>query len=126
MTEEEATEILDHLIQEFENTGYGIISEIAVAKLEESSNGKNGNNIYESQRAFLKAFLTQSAEILGAISSHSLGKDIQTINQSLQVGRIEEVEMELSNGRTFNLKELPNYQQVITMLQGISEQISNE
>jgi hypothetical protein len=126
MTDEQANEILNELTTQMNNYGYGQILQQVTARQEEEAN----TNINESQinlKSQLKFYISNSIDILREMSVHQLPGIISRLNQySSSYEPINQLQIELVNGRYFNLSELPDYRPVIRVLEDIQNLISQE
>jgi hypothetical protein len=126
MTEEEATEIRQHLIDQLNINGFGtVVSEINI-RVEEDYEEKD---FVRSPRFLLKYFLTESIDILGNLSNDKYAKLIGRFNEYNKSGNLEGISVELiSEGETkyYDLRDLPSYMKIITALEEIRNELSNE
>jgi hypothetical protein len=126
MTNSQANDILLHLIASFQANGYGEIISNVQARLIENLDETDGNGIMES-RTQLKFYLKNSIEILSSFSVNSLERTINRINESISGDlKVTEITIEQLDGSLFNLANMNDYQPVITMLEAIQSEISNE
>lgn len=123
MTNEQANEILSHLIAEMQRNGFGEIVRQANTRVEEDFK----DNIGFSVRARLKDFLNNSTQILQSISSSAIPSILSQINSFIdEQNPVEKISVQLINDEQYNLRELPNYTSLIQSLKTISEELKDE
>lgn len=128
MTPLEATEIREHLIAELAQFGFGDIVDEVQTRLREDY---EGNEISRSEYELLSYFLSETIDILKNRSNGRYSELLADLNafasDSIFVEKVEvEYLDETNKPATFNLKELPSYETIITELQSISEELTNE
>jgi hypothetical protein len=128
MTNEEAIEIRDHLISELRQKGFtDVIDEIQTRLLEDNE----GREFSRSQNELLSYFLSECIDLLRNRSNDNYQQLLKSLNQynsgDIAIETIEvEYQDELNKSATFNLKDLPSYDLIITGLQEILEEVRNE
>ncbi|PZR26064.1 MAG: hypothetical protein DI538_26800 [Azospira oryzae] len=126
MTDQQAQEILSFLVKELEDNGFGeIVRQIRIQFEEQYELDKRELEL--SSTNLLRFYLRVARESLAAISSERIPELILTINKQLSgENRMEEMEMELLDGRSISLKNLPNYRPIIEVISAVERETQNE
>jgi hypothetical protein len=127
VTQQQAIEIRQHLIDELNKNGFGtIVSEINTRLEEEYDEEK----FERSSRYLLDFFLTESIEVLENLSNDNYPELINRFNEYTRgENKIEGIRVELLNEGEqvfYDLKELPNYNKIISLFREILNEIRNE
>lgn len=123
MTEEQAREILQTLFSEMEINGYGEILRQARARLQEEFSDDNRNISYTIQVSF---YLDSIINILESRSRAKLPVIVSHINNHLETGRLEGIEVIIDANNRYDLGQLPDYQELIEGLREIDNEISEQ
>lgn len=123
MTEEQAAEILQTLLSEMESNGYGEILRQARARLQEEFSGDNRNVSYTRQIRF---YVIVIIDILESRSSSNLPAIVNNINDHLETGRLDGIEVIIDVENRYDLAQLPDYQELISGLREIYNEISQQ
>jgi len=127
ITQEQATDIREFLIKELNRVGFSdIVIEVNTRIDEEYDEEK-----FERQpHNLLNFFLTESIEVLENLSNNNFPKLINRLNEFTKgEQQIETINVELLNSGEqafYNLKELPNYEKIISSFRDILKEIRNE
>ena len=127
ITQEQASEIRQHLIYELNTNGFGdIVTEINSRFQEEYQEEKFERN----SRYFLDFFLTQSIEVLENLSNKNYPELINRLNKFTNgEKRIGTINVELLNDGEqvfYDLEKLPSYDKIISSFQEILNEIRKE
>ena len=127
MTSEQAIEIREFLIAELNINGFSNMVTTVNTSLKE---------IYEeedferSQKSFTIFFLREIIEIFKSLSNKNYENIIQRFNQVLGEGlKVNSIFVELLGSREdepYDLKDLPDYSDVISTFEGILQEIRND
>ncbi len=127
MTPEQATDIREHLINQLNANGFSDIVTEVNTRLEENYEEKE---FERSPRYLLTFFLSESIDVLDGLSNKNYNKLLTRFNEFNKGDyRVESISVELLNqGESvyFDLKELPDYKNIIDTFQNILNQITNE
>jgi hypothetical protein len=127
VTEQQATQIRQHLINELNKNGFGdIVSEVNTRLEEEYDEEKFERN----SRYLLVFFLSESIEVLENLSNDNYPELINRFNEYTKgESRIEAITVELLNEAEqgfYDLKDLPSYNKIISSFREILNKIRNE
>lgn len=126
MDRNQAKEILDHLILELNSNGFGIVVTEVNTRLEEDLEFEKWNPNYLS---LLRYFLKESIEIFENLSNNDFPGLINRLNKYLDGGhQIQTVSVEMITGEDefYDLKNLPDYENIINALKEIQVDIQKE
>lgn len=127
MTPEQATDIREYLINQLNANGFSNIVTEVNTRLEENYEEKE---FERSPRYLLTFFLSESIDVLEGLSNKNFDKLLNKFNEfNNGDNRVESILVELLNQGEpvyFNLKDLPDYKDIIETFQSILNQISNE
>ncbi len=127
MTTEQAIEIREHLIAELNRNGFSDIVNEVNARIEEDYQEET---FERSPRFLLTFFLEEAIDVIDASSNKNYENIINRLNEFIISERqIEGVSVELLNqGQTvlYDLANLPNYSELIEILQEVLNEIRNE
>lgn len=127
MTPEQATEIREHLINELNANGFNdIVTEVNNRLVENCEE----MDFERTPRYLLTFFLSESISVIEGLSNKNFDKLLNKFNEFIKGNnRIESISVELlSQGKSayFNLKDLPDYKDIIETFLSILNQIHNE
>lgn len=127
MTPEQATDIREHLINQLNTNGFSHIVTEVNTRLEENYEEKE---FEKNPRYLLTFFLSECIDVLEGLSNNNFDKLINKFNEfNRGDNRVESISVELLNQGEpvyFNLKDLPDYKEIIETFQDILNQIRNE
>lgn len=127
VTEQQATEIRQHLIDELNKNGFGEVVSQVNTRLEEEYDDEN---FERNSRYLLGFFLTESIEVLENLSNDNYPELINRFNEYTKAEqRIETITVELLNEGEqafYDLKNLPSYNKIISSFREILNEIRNE
>lgn len=128
MDSEMAKSLLEHFVAELERFGFGEVNRLVRTHLEESAESYElnlkDNRGYQLQ---LKIYLEQAIDILENISSASLPKTVERLARHVSGNvLIEDITIETINGQEISLYSLPNYDNLISSLKEIYQEIIEE
>lgn len=127
MTNEQSQEILNHLINELNSNGFSFVVEEVNSRLEEDFESEKFNT---NLNRTLIYFINQSIEIFENNSNTGIDKIIDKLNRySSNDKQIKEISVQLIENddfSTINLKELPNYSELIKAMIEIRNEIIKE
>ena len=127
MTNEQSNEILSHIILELNRNGFSyVVEEINSRRIEDFDLSDSNMNFENS----LIYFLDNTIEILENNSNPGVEKIIQKINKNLSgEDYVEEIFVKLidkESSSNVNLKELPNYYEIIERMRQTRNEIIND
>lgn len=127
MTPEQSTEIREHLINQLNANGFSdIVTEVNI-RLEEDYEQKD---FERNSHYLLNFFLSESIDVLESLSNKNFDKLLSKFNEFNEGDYdIESISVELlDQGEPvyFNLKDLPDYKEIIEAFQKILNRINNE
>jgi hypothetical protein len=127
ITPQEATDLREFLIIELNSNGFSdIVTEVST-RLEEDYEEES---FERSPRNLLDFFLTQSIETLENLSNSNLQGIISRLNKFIQSSeKIQSINVELLNDGEqtyYDLKELPDYSEIISTFTEVLEEIRKE
>lgn len=128
MTDAQAIEIRQHLVNELISHGFGDIVLEVNTRLEESDEERLSGR---SPRSMLDFLLRESIEVFENLSNGNYEELIRRFNQlgSFSDARIESIVVELlttGEPEFYNLRELPDYESIIGELREILTEIERE
>lgn len=127
ITLQQATEIRQHLIKELNNNGFSDIVTEVNTRLEEEYDERG---FERNPKYLLDFFLTESIEVLENLSNKNFQELITRFNEFVSgEKKIESINVELLNDgeQTFyDLKFLPNYNQIVASFREILNEIRKE
>ena len=122
----QAQELIDFLILNLKNEGFRSIVDEVTAILA----GREEERKFENSINYLIAFLEVSIDIFDSLSNKNYPDLISKLNNSiLGENKISTISVEYFNqGETalYNLETLPDYKEIITLLEGILRKINAE
>lgn len=97
-------ELLDHLKNELEKNGFGEVVRLVGIRMadDQISTLSRDHDFYR----ILVFFLEQTIDILHSFSSASVRKTIEILNNSVEEGEIEKIQIELLDGDHLDLDNL--------------------
>jgi hypothetical protein len=127
MTQGQAIEIREHLVNQLNANGFSdIVTEVNTRleeNYEESEFQRNPHNL-------LTFFLSESIEVLEGLSNKNYEKLLERFNEfTTGDNKVQSISVELLNQGEhvyFNLKDLPNYNDITETFQNILNEIGNE
>lgn len=127
ITPQEATDLREFLIKELNSNGFGhIVTEVST-RLEEDYEEES---FERSPRYLLDFFLTQSIETIENLSNSNFQGLISRLNEFTRSDeRIQTINVELLNDGEqtyFDLKELPDYSEIISTFKEVLQEIRKE
>lgn len=118
ITDEQAIEIKEYLTSELSKNGFGdVVSEVNL-RLEEDYRNKD---FFMSSQQLVLFFLNESIDILESLSNRNYETLIDRLNNFLSEGEVKNIEVESldEGGESFNLKGLPDYNEITTTFKEI-------
>lgn len=127
MKAEEANSIIEHLIYQLNANGFSEIVTKVNTRLEENY---EENEFERNPNSLLISFLYESIDVLESLSNRNFNDLIKQFNK-LNDGerRIETISVEITNQVepiTFDLKLLPDYEEIIMTFESIIEEIKQK
>lgn len=127
ITPQEATDLREFLIKELNRNGYAdIVTEVSSRLIEDYAE----ESFERSPRSLLDFFLSQSIEILENHSNSDYQRIIGRLNKfTTNDEKVQTIRVELLNdGKPtyFDLKELPNYTEIISTFDEVLQEIRKQ
>jgi hypothetical protein len=127
MTNTQAIEIREHLIRELESNGFGDIVREINTQLRENS---EDIEFQRSPRYLLDFFLVESINILDGLSNKNYQGLIDRFNEFTSGNnKVDTISVELlDQGEPiiYDLRELPDYKEIITVFNQVRDEIRRE
>ncbi len=127
MTQEQATEIREHLINQLNANGFSDIVTEVNTRLEENY---NEDEFQKNPRYLLTFFITESIEVLEGLSNKDYDKLLGRFNEFTRGdNKVQSISVELLNQGEpvyFDLKNLPDYNDITEAFQNILNEIRDE
>ena len=127
MTQEQATEIREHLINQLNANGFSDIVTEVNTRLEENY---NEDELQKNPRYLLTFFITESIEVLEGLSNKDYDKLLGRFNEFTRGdNKVQSISVELLNQGEpvyFDLKNLPDYNDITEAFQNILNEIRDE
>ncbi len=127
MTQEHAIEIREHLVNQLNANGFSDIVTEVNTRLEENY---EESEFQRNPRYLLTFFLSESIEVLEGLSNKNYEKLLGRFNEfTTGDNKVQSISVELLNQGDpvyFNLKDLPDYNDITETFQNILNEIRNE
>ena len=127
MTQDQAIEIREHLVNQLNVSGFSDIVTEVNTRLEESY---EEIEFQKNPRFLLTFFLSESIEVLQGLSNKNYEKLLERFNEfTTDDSKVQSISVELLNQGEpiyFDLKDLPNYNDITETFQNILTEIRNE